>query len=249
MAVAVRNADCFPTTSGRGVYRCGPASTLVAASLLTLACGSARAVEPAPEPAPLPDARPASPNGFFLNVGPGVLVFHAGATVRAGGSIVPGATVRIDPNETLITEFGYRWNNTAISLTGGIPPMAAVNGAGSLTPLGELGRIRYGPVVLAAQYHFTQFGRFEPYVGAGPVFLLIFKNEDGAVRNLDVRNHSGFAVELGAQYQLDSRWSLYLDVKKVSLKTSATGVLGGAPIQADIKLDPLLVSGGLSYRF
>ena len=62
--------------------------------------------------------------------------------------------------------------------------------------------------MLAAQYHFTQFGRFQPYVGAGQVFLLIFKNEDGAVRNLDVRNHSGFAVELGAQYQLDSRWSL-----------------------------------------
>jgi outer membrane protein len=218
---------------------------LIGASLFSLACSPATAAEPAPEQATVADARPASTNGFFLNVGPGALVFHAGATVRAGGTIVPGATVRIDANETLITEFGYRWNNAAISLTGGIPPSATVHGAGSLTPLGELGRIRYGPVVLAAQYHFTQFGRFQPYAGAGPVFLLIFRNEDGAVRNLDVRNHTGFAVELGAQYRLDSHWSLYFDAKKVSLKTSATGVLGGAPIQADIKLDPLVVTGGL----
>ena len=31
------------------------------------------------------------------------------------------------------------------------------------------------------------------------------------------------------------------------MKTSATGVLGGAPIQADIKLDPGVVTG--EYRF
>ena len=176
-------------------------------------------------------------------------MFDASATVSAGGAVLPGATVKIDPNGTLITELGYRWNSLAVLLTGGIPPVAKVNGAGSLTGLGELGRIRYGPIVLAAQYHFTQFGRFQPYVGAGPVFLIIFRNEDGAVHDLRVRNHTGFAVEVGARYLLDSRWSLYVDAKKASLKTSATGVLGGNPIQADIKLDPLVVSGGLSYRF
>ena len=226
-----------------------PASTLVGAGLLALACGMARAAAPASKPLPVSDAGSASGRGFFLDVGPGALVFDASATIRAGGAVLPGATVKIDPNGTLITEFGYRWNNASVSLTGGIPPVATVNGAGSIAGLGELGRIRYGPVVLAAQYHFTQFGRFQPYVGAGPVFLHIFRNEDGAVRDLHVQNRVGFAVELGAQYQLDSHWSLYVDAKKASLKTSATGVLGGAPIQADIKLDPLVVSGGLSFRF
>jgi outer membrane protein len=45
--------------------------------------------------------------------------------------------------------------------------------------------------------------------------------------------------------QLDSRWFLYVDAMKASLKTGATGLLGGAPIQVDIRLDPLVVSGGL----
>ena len=62
------------------------------------------------------------------------------------------------------------------------------------------------------------------------MFLHIFKNEDGAVRDLHVRNNMGFVVELGARYKLDSRWSLYFDAKKASLKTSATGLLDGVPI-------------------
>jgi outer membrane protein len=144
------------------------ASTLVGAGLLALACGMARAAAPASKPLRVSDAGSASGRGFFLDVGPGALVFDASATIRAGGAVLPGATVKIDPNGTLITEFGYRWNNASVSLTGGIPPVATVNGAGSIAGLGELGRIRYGPVVLAAQYHFTQLGRFQPYVGAGP---------------------------------------------------------------------------------
>jgi outer membrane protein len=217
--------------------------------LALLPGAEARAAEPAPPRAPGPAGPPESQEGFFLHVGPGALVFDAGATIRASGVLVPGGTVRIDPNETLITEFGYRWHQVSVTLTGGYPPLATVDGAGSLAGLGELGHIRYGPIVLAAQYRFTDFDRFQPYVGAGPVFLLIFKNEDGAVRQLDVRDHIGFAFEAGAEVRLDARWSLYLDAKKALLKTSATGVLAGAPIQADITLNPLVVSGGLSYRF
>lgn len=224
------------------------ASILARASLLTIACGTTWAADSSLEP--VTDAAPAPASGYFVHVGPGVLSFYPRAKVYAAGAELPGAAVQIGRNTTLVTEFGYRWsNNFAISFTGGVPPLAKVNGAGSLDAVGELGAIRYGPAVVTAQYHFTQFGRFQPYVGAGPVFLHIFKNEDGAVRNLRVRNHSGFAVEVGAEYQLDSHWSLYFDAKKARLKTTATGMLGDAPIFADIKLDPALVTGGLSYRF
>jgi len=176
-------------------------------------------------------------------------VFDEGATVSAAGSVIPGATVKIHPNETLLTAFGYRWNRVAISFTGGYPPLATVNGAGSLATLGELGRIRYGPMVLTAQYHFTQFGRLQPYVGAGPVFLYIFKNDDGAVRDLKVRDHVGAAIQFGVEYSLGPRWSAYFDAKKVFLKTNATALLNGTPIAADIRLNPIVLGGGLSYRF
>ena len=186
---------------------------------------------------------------FYLHIGPGALVFDAAATVRSGNVVIPGATVHIDPNVTLITEVGYRWRSFGVSLTGGYPPLATVNGAGSLTSLGSLGRIRYGPTVLSVQYYLPHIGRLEPYFGAGPVFLLIFKNEDDAVRHLEVHNSTGAALQLGAEYKLSPAWSLVIDVKKASLKTTASAVLDGAPISADIRLDPTVIAGGFSFRF
>jgi len=64
-----------------------------------------------------------------------------------------------------------------------------------------------------------------------------------------VRDHVGGAVQLGAEYQLGRRWGLYFDVKKVFLETNATAVLDGAPLKADIQLNPIILSGGLSFHF
>ncbi len=123
------------------------------------------------------------------------MLFDADAQVRTGAAVLPGATVSIDPNVTAITEIGYRWRRIGISLTGGIPPLATVKGAGTLAPYGTLGKIRYGPVVLTAHYHFAGLGRLRPYVGGGAVFLLIFDNRDAAVTQLRVQNHWGAALQ------------------------------------------------------
>jgi outer membrane protein len=186
---------------------------------------------------------------FFVHFGPGGLLFDAGAVVKAAGVTVPGGSVSIDPNTTLIVEFGYCRGNVGVSLTGGIPPRATVDAAGSLAPYGALGRIRYGPMVLTTHYHFTQLGRFQPYLGAGPVFLLIFRAEDGAAHQLAVKNSIGAAVQAGAEYRLRPRWSLFFDAKKAHLRTAATADLGGAPLAARIRLDPLVLAGGLSFHF
>lgn len=188
------------------------------------------------------------PGPFYIRLGPGGLLFDASAVIKAGGAVVPDASVTIDPNITMVTEIGYRWRNFGVSFTGGLPPSATVNGAGSLSPFGALGRIRYGPTVLTLHYH-AHFGRFEPYVGGGPVRLLIFRDHDGAVRQLHVAQSWGAAGQIGVDYRLTRRWSLYLDAKKALLQTRATALLGGAPITAKIRLDPLVLSSGLALHF
>lgn len=188
-------------------------------------------------------------DGPYIHAGPGALVFDASAQVASAGAVIPGASVQIPRNTTLVTELGYRWRNFGVSLTGGAPPLATVNGAGALEPLGALGQIRYGPTVLTLHYHFNAQGRLQPYVGGGPVLLLIFRNRDGAVTRLRVDNHWGAAVQAGVEYRLDSRLALYADVKKATLKTNATALLEGAPIKARIRLDPAVISAGLSLRF
>jgi outer membrane protein len=209
----------------------------------------ARAQEAAAD-ASAPDVQDAKGSyPFFVHVGPGDLLFKAGATVRAAGAVIPGGTVKVDPNLTLITELGYRWRSFSISLTGGYPPRATVAGAGSLAPLGTLGRIRYGPALLTVQYHFAPWGRVRPYVGAGPAFLLIFGDQDGAVRRLKVQDSTGAVLQGGAEYVISRRWSLALSAKTALLGTKATALLGDAPINAHIRLDPRVIGGGLTFHF
>ncbi len=218
---------------------------VLAASLTSLSPAAAQSIADTTTP----DERARDDIGPYIHVGPGALIFDADAKVRSSGALLPGATVSIDPNPTVITEFGYRWRHIGLSLTGGIPPLATVKGAGTLASLGSLGRIRYGPAVFTAHYHFTGLGRLQPYVGGGAVLLLIFGDRDGAVTRLKVGNHWGVALQAGAEYRIAPRLSLYLDVKKAALKTNATALLDGAPIEANIRLNPVVVSGGLSVRF
>lgn len=203
-------------------------------------------------PAMLPpsgkDIRPAA-SEFYLHIGPGAVLFDANATVKTQDAVIPGATVHIDPNVTAISEFGYRREHLGVSFTGGFPPRATVDGAGSLAPYGPLGRIRYGTMIVTAHYHFTQFGRLQPYVGAGVVLLLIFRNENLAVRDLDVRDHFGGVLQVGSDYRLSRHISLFFNAKKVIVKTDATAVLAAMPITASIRLNPVVLTGGLAYHF
>ena len=187
--------------------------------------------------------------GLYIHVGPGALLFSPSAKVKTEGVVIPGATINLRNEVTGIVEFGYQRGSFGVSLAVGGPPLATIHGADALAPLGALGRIRYGMSVLAAQYHFGTIGRFRPYVGAGPVLLLVFSSQDVAVRNLKVRNNVGAAVQAGAEFDLDQRWSLFFDVKKAYLRTNGQANLGPVPLAAKIRLDPTAISGGVSYRF
>ncbi|WP_197410918.1 OmpW family protein [Novosphingobium sp. FSW06-99] len=203
---------------------------------------------PAHASGPVP-TEPDAASGVTLEFGPGNLSFSAGATVREAGTVVPGGTVAIAADTTLIVELGYRWRNLGISLTGGVPPLARVQAAGTLAPLGTLGQIRYGPVVASAHYHLSGLGRFRPYIGGGPALLLVFANHDDAVTRLNVHDHFGVVGQIGAEYRISRHFALTIDAKKAALRTNATANLGPVPIGAAVRLDPLVVAAGASYHF
>ena len=121
---------------------------------------------------------------------------------------------------------GYRVGSFGVSLTGGIPPEVKIEGAGSLSPLGALGRLRYGPTTLTVHYHFNPSGRFRPYVGAGPVFPVIFEDHDGAVQQLNVHANTGVVLQAGAEFATSAHWGLFFDAKKALLRTNASAVRG-----------------------
>jgi len=195
---------------------------------------------------------------WSVRVGPVLAAFNASAKVDVAGSNVPGGNVGAKDNVSLGLEVGYalddRWTiRTAL----GVPPTTTLSTAGTLNSLvppltGTLGRVKYGPVVLSATWKIGEFGLFRPYVGAGINYTYVFSNTDADVSGLRVKSAFGTALQVGFDVPIDRNWGLFFDVRKVFVKTTATGsvpALGNPPVRASVVLDPLLVHMGVSYRF
>lgn len=195
-------------------------------------------------------AQDASKQGWFVRSGPIGVLFDSKADISVGGGVIPGASADTKDNITLGFDVGYRFNNNvSLTFTGGIPPRTTLTGTGPLAGA-TLGKASYAPAVLSAQYHFDSFGsKFQPYVGAGVNYTLFFNTSDGAVAGLSVKNAFAPVLQAGFEYDLDNKWGVYLDVKKIFLSTTATGTVGGSPARAEVTANPTLVSTGFVYRF
>jgi outer membrane protein len=179
-----------------------------------------------------------------------MVALNENASFTAGGAPVPGANVTIDPQYTLEASIGYYVTpNWTVTFTGGLPPTARVKGAGSIAPLGTLGSALYGPMTLTAEYHFNKDGKFQPYVGAGAAFLLIFKTKDGAVTDLKAEHDVGGAVSAGFDYMITPKTGVYVDARQTWLKTTTTGFLGPNAVIGKVRLDPAAYSVGVVHRF
>ena len=109
---------------------------------------------------------------------------------------------------------------------------------------------RHLPPTLTAQYHFTNFQGFRPYVGAGINFTSISQvHWIDAVKPLNPSisdNSFGWAVQAGVDIPVGNGWLVNLDVKKVKIGVDVK--LDGTKI-GDFNVDPLLFSVGVGYRF
>jgi len=97
------------------------------------------------------------------------------------------------------------------------------------------------------QYHFTDFGNFKPYVGAGVNYTMYLKEEPGSQNSIEFDDAFGVALQAGFDYALDEHWGVNLDVKKIYVDADAEWNSGA--ITADIDLDPWVIGAGVSYRF
>ena len=109
----------------------------------------------------------------------------------------------------------------------------------------SIGSLKHLPPSLLAQYHFTNFGGFKPYVGAGVNYTRFSSLRLPAGVDVD-RNSFGAALQVGVDIPLQKNLYLNFDVKKVFIKTDVTA--GGAKL-GTFKVDPVLVGVGLGWRF
>ena len=148
-------------------------------------------------------------------------------------------------NNKTIPEFDVSYfftENIATELVLTVPQKQKVYSNGT-----QIGSFKHLPPTLTAQYHFTNFKGFKPYVGAGFNYTKIYDVNiaSGAYR---LENDSfGYAVQVGVDIPLTKQLWLNFDVKKIGLKTK---VYDSADVsQGTLKLDPVLVGVGIGYRF
>jgi outer membrane protein len=126
-----------------------------------------------------------------------------------------------------------------------------VTGTGAIDGL-DVGKAWLLPPTLTLQYHFTNFGAFKPYVGAGVNYTFFFSQSaaGGTVTDSHLHDTAAPVAQVGFDYMISKNWGWNVDVKKIWLRPSWNGTVAGVlPVTGKVNLDPWLIGTGITYKF
>lgn len=218
----------------------------IASGLVIAGCGTAAAADLATTTAPAaPADAPNTQSPWQIRLRAlGVITNDSGRVDGIAGS-------GLSSSNSVIPEFDVSYfftDNIAAELILGTTS-SKIYGKGSIAGLGEVGKTWLLPPTLTLQYHFTDFGAFKPYIGAGVNYTVFYNQSGKSADSLDVKNTFGVALQAGFDYMFDQHWGANLDVKKIFLRPDFDATVGGANVSGKAKLDPWLVGAGITYRF
>ncbi len=180
-----------------------------------------------------------------------------GVVTRNSGSVDTVAGSDLSTDDKVIPELDITYfftKNIAAELILGTTKHS-ITGAGSINGL-PVGSAWLLPPTLTFQYHFTDFGAFKPYVGAGVNYTIFYSQSAGnqtvgglTVTDSHLKNSFGAALQVGFDYMLDRHWGINVDVKKLFLRPDWDGTINGAPFTGKVNLDPWLIGAGVTYKF
>ena len=130
--------------------------------------------------------------------------------------------------------------NIAADLVLTVPQEHTLSSSGS-----AIGTLKHLPPTLLAQYHFTNFQGFRPYLGAGINYTHFSSVKLPAGVDID-RSSYGPALQAGVDIPVAKNVVLNFDVKKVMIRTD---VSAGGSYLGTFKVDPVLMGVGVGYRF
>lgn len=167
-----------------------------------------------------------------------------------------GLQVSVGNNTQLGLNFVYFFDsNWAIELLAATPfdhdiKLHSADGSSLLADTKHL------PPTLSALYYFDTNSAFKPYVGAGINYTMFFDNSfTGAYSaagfsDLKLDNSFGYALQIGADYDLGNNWSVNASVRYIDISTDATFKVGGTTDgSASVDINPMVYSLMLGYTF
>lgn len=167
------------------------------------------------------------------------------------------AELRVDSNTIPEIDFSYYiTKNIAAELILATGTKHKVKTTGTYEQ--DLGKVNLLPPTLTLQWHFNPDQTFDPYVGAGLTYVRAMDNNlylTGATGGTPVdirvsRNSWGPALQAGFDYNLENKWLINFDVKKIWFDTKVEGNAGSGWKKIDqLDVDPWVVSVGFGKKF
>lgn len=192
-------------------------------------------------------------------------IYGAGTAAALYGN--NGAELKVDSNTIPELDLSYYiTKNIAAELILALGTRHEVSvspGTGLVTA--NLGKVNLLPPTLTLQWHFMPDQMFDPYVGAGATYvrsmdrsLTARVNALGASLPIRIdRDMFGAALQAGVDVNLENKWLVNFDVKKLwfntDVKLNTYGAAGLVPAGFqkidDLDIDPWVVSVGIGRKF
>jgi outer membrane protein len=160
------------------------------------------------------------------------------------GKLGYGASANIFFGNSLSAEFGIATVKPNANFTGRARVVNANNPS-----------INMIPITGVLQWHFAPNGFIDPYIGGGVAYILFddlnSPNDLGnlGVSRINFKDDYGAVINAGLGFRITPRFAITVDGKYVPLKSSATAVFASGNTQSSVKINPVMVSGGLTFRF
>jgi outer membrane protein len=103
------------------------------------------------------------------------------------------------------------------------------------------------PMVLTLQYHVAPYGAIRPYVGAGYQYTYMLSKSQQFIMN----SAHGYVLQGGVDFALTDDTVISLDVKRYQLTPKVTfkPAFLGRSLSSNAKINPIIVSVGLGWKF
>jgi outer membrane protein len=194
----------------------------------------------------------AVPGGFLpVGVGPELQIPGRNASYSNIYTVGVVGGYYFTPNWSMEAEGGFPvWSDVRVD--GPVPP-------GGGPPAGTLlAKVMPEGIPITGVYHFTQFGSFQPYLGAGVLPTFAVAVHDGYLTGGSYQPALGVVVQGGFDFMFNQHWGVFFDAKQSVASTTgnASGINVGPPLgivsaSSWIKTNakPVSFMTGLTYRF
>jgi len=184
------------------------------------------------------------PDGEITDLNVDIVGLPATTQTQANDNYVPTIAVEYFVSDNFSVETICCVTQHDVDATSGLPGAELVSNA------------RLIPATITAKLHFD-LGIAKPYIGAGPAYFLWIEDKPGAatiplgVTDTDLSDEFGIALQAGIDIPVgDKGFGINLDAKRYFIDTTARWYAGETlAIETEHKLDPWVLSAGVSYRF